>query len=704
MLEAPPSPSSPTPAARHAPGFSAREEAAAPPATGDLPRPGASARDQSALAAEARAAAGASPSDTMRAWTHDTALAALEPVDLRWNVDDDVPPVGRGLRNLGNSCFLNSILQALTHTAPLAKLCQSRRHTTNCALTNANEPCAFCIIERHVCAALAPRPERPVNGGSTRWTYGGGYRQGGYNTHGGSNWYSSHDDAIAPEEVFGNLRLLARHFTRGRQEDAHELLRLSLESMDDSCLANCGRPSARGRGGHRGGQSARVFDPETGARLAPPTAVERIFQGKFRNLVKCQRCQGESKTFDPFLDVSLELPGREDRSSHGGGYYGSGYLRGADTTRGSVDSALRNFTEEEKLEGENAYRCERCDDLCPATKRLTIHEAPAALVVHLKRFDHYGGKINSPVDFTERLTLEGHMSEDAAEAGPKYRLYAMVTHAGGSVSSGHYYAFVRKPAVPPVTDTRERESPDDFYGTAKDDDDEWYLCDDSSVRKVSRSEVFHEQAYVLFYERDDGEGPPPHAVAPLDKWGPDALKAPKTVRTPSPPVDEEDDGLGSDSDDPVHVGAAIGPMGPPRGHPAAGHIPHGPDDDTRTGRLDPASKRRSASTDGADDADGEDEAAPPPAGTPPLGESSPAGESSPDEPAANNSDDDEEDARDGHRRLDQEAARDESTEEAPAWATRESAHAGRPGVKHGLGARTMARRQRRKTDGEEGER
>ncbi|ACO65895.1 predicted protein, partial [Micromonas commoda] len=367
----------------------------------------------------------------MRAWTRDTALAALEPVDLRWTVGDDVPPVGRGLRNLGNSCFLNSILQALTHTAPLAKLCLARRHTANCALTNAREPCAFCIIERH---------------------------------------------AIAPEEVFGNLRLLARHFVRGRQEDAHELLRLSLEAMDDSCLANCGRPSAR-RGGHRG-QSSVVFDPETGARLAPPTAVERIFQGKFRNLVRCARCGHESKTYDPFLDVSLELPGREDRSSHGGGY-GPGYLRGSGSARGSVESALKNFTEEERLEGENAYRCERCKDLCPATKRLTIHEAPAILVVHLKRFDHYGGKINSPVDFTERLTLGGHMSEDAEEAGPAYRLYAMVTHSGNDAIAS-------------------------FYGAATNaSDDEWYLCDDSSVRRVNRADVFDEQAYVLFYERDE---------------------------------------------------------------------------------------------------------------------------------------------------------------------------------------------------------
>ena len=75
-----------------------------------------------------------------------------------------------------------------------------------------------------------------------------------------------------------------------------------------------------------------------------------------------------------------------------------------------------------------------------------------------------------------------------------------------------------------------------FYGAATNaSDDEWYLCDDSSVRRVNRADVFDEQAYVLFYERGDEEVPPPHAAAPLSLWGPQSARTPEDGSHPVAP-------------------------------------------------------------------------------------------------------------------------------------------------------------------------
>ena len=56
-------------------------------------------------------------------------LFPTERLSLKW---ERVYRVGAGLHNLGNTCFLNSTIQCLTYTPPLANYLLSKEHTRNC--------------------------------------------------------------------------------------------------------------------------------------------------------------------------------------------------------------------------------------------------------------------------------------------------------------------------------------------------------------------------------------------------------------------------------------------------------------------------------------------------------------------------------------------------------------------------------------------
>ncbi|CAA7049730.1 unnamed protein product [Microthlaspi erraticum] len=156
--------------------------------------------------------------------------------------------IGAGLQNLGNTCFLNSVLQCLTYTEPLAAQLIKVGHK-NCRVAGF---CALCAMQNHVRIA-----------------------------------HNANGKVLAPKALVSNLRCVSRNFRNCRQEDAHEYMINLLECMHKCCLPS-GVPS----------ESSDAYRS---------SLVHKIFGGSLRSRVECAQCSHCSDKFDPFLDLSLDI-------------------------------------------------------------------------------------------------------------------------------------------------------------------------------------------------------------------------------------------------------------------------------------------------------------------------------------------------------------------------------------------------------------
>lgn len=178
-------------------------------------------------------------------------LYPSEKIQLGWSNTGDWS-VGAGMVNMGNTCYLNSTLQALFHVPSLVNwLISDKEHNADCSDSGA---CIICAMRK----TLLESQQRNMS-------------------------------SIRPMLIYNKLRVVCRNLIPGRQEDAHEILRYLVEAMEKSYLQRFKNHSQ--------------FD----SKVKETTPLNQILGGYLRSAVRCLRCGHVSTTFQHFQDLLVDI-------------------------------------------------------------------------------------------------------------------------------------------------------------------------------------------------------------------------------------------------------------------------------------------------------------------------------------------------------------------------------------------------------------
>ena len=236
-----------------------------------------------------------------------------------------------GLDNLGNTCYFNSIVQALFYCTPFrSKLLQ---YYGNGVSDNKNNTLLTCLVDLF---------------------------------HQMDSKKKSH---VSPRRFVELVMKMNEIFRCCKtHHDAHEFLIFLLNSLDEQITVRDGTQSA----------PSELEEAETkfGTKDSEPAdsaeqsqsrqySLTDIFGGTFRSETRCSCCETVTCTEEPFMDLSVEV--QENYSLSG---------------------CLNAFSAVEKLSGKNKYWCDKCCDLQEAEKKLKIKSPPQVLIFQLKHFKY----------------------------------------------------------------------------------------------------------------------------------------------------------------------------------------------------------------------------------------------------------------------------------------------------------------------------
>ncbi|KVH89676.1 Peptidase C19, ubiquitin carboxyl-terminal hydrolase 2, partial [Cynara cardunculus var. scolymus] len=211
---------------------------------------------------------------------------------------------------------------------------------------------------------------------------------------------------VSPLKFVDNLGCI---LWRYQQEDAHEFLQCFLDRLESSCS----------------------FLKAKDVRFSSQNdnLAKQVFGGRVVSKLRCCNCNHCSDTYEPSVDLSLEI---EDANN--------------------ISTALESFTKVEHLGDEEIkFTCENCNQKVSVDKQLVLDQTPSVCTLHLKRFKNdgcYVEKIDKHVEFPLELDLQPYTYNSQASNVTK-------VSEGHVLSEEAYILFYARQGTPSLSNFME---------------------------------------------------------------------------------------------------------------------------------------------------------------------------------------------------------------------------------------------------------
>jgi ubiquitin C-terminal hydrolase len=299
-------------------------------------------------------------------------------------------PGQTGLRNLGNTCFMNSVLQALSCLAPFREYFLSVLVPRNSLWRQQTADCFSAAARKRLGEAPLSLSRELHNVLRVMW----------------SGKYA----VVTPVALLYTVWQKLPRFRGYQQQDAQEFLCF----FRDTIHAELQQPQQPEFSATAAAGEAQPTPAPSPSSMTRRTVVQEMFEGQLESAVECLACGGVSQRSEPFLDLQLDVPSELLHVPRAGSR-----SRAPPPPRGHLHRLLEaSLLCAETIDG---YQCERCARPQKARRTLRISHLPRFICLVIKRFTWSTGsaKVDTEIEFPLRdLDFGPYVLPDASLPPP----------------------------------------------------------------------------------------------------------------------------------------------------------------------------------------------------------------------------------------------------------------------------------------------